>query len=281
MNGGMTIKERARIWLGEPLIHFLLAGLAVFAFSAWRGEPVDLASRTIEIGEEQTQRLAEQFALVWRRPPTPSEIDGLIRDHIKEEVYYREALRLGLEADDPIIRRRLRSKMEFLAASEAESVIPDDSTLQAWLDRQAAHYAVGNKYSFDQIYLGQDDVRTAEVAALKLALEQGNGWQKMGTSISLPGSLEQAEAKQIDREFGDGFAASMTQLEPGKWSGPVASGFGTHLVRLRQAVPGRKPLLAEVRQRVENDWRAATAKEREARAYQALLDGYDIRIAKP
>lgn len=281
MNGGMTIKERGRIWLREPLVHFLLAGFAVFAFSAWRGEPVDPASRTIEIGEDQTQRLAEQFAQVWRRPPTPGEIDGLIREHIKEEVYYREALRLGLEADDPIIRRRLRSKMEFLAASEAESAVPDDRMLQAWLDRHAALYAVGTKYSFDQIYLGQDNGGMAEVTALKLALEQGNEWQNMGTSISLPRSLELAEAKQIAREFGDGFAASIGRLEPGKWSGPVASGFGTHLVRLRQAVPGRKPLLAEIRQLVENDWRAATAKEREAKAYQALLDGYDIRIAKP
>ena len=281
MVGGMTIKERGRVWLREPLIHFLLAGLAVFAFSAWRGEPVDPASRTIEIGEEQTRMLAEQFAQVWRRPPTPSEIDGLIREHIKEEVYYREALRLGLEADDPVIRRRLRSKMEFLAASEAESAIPDDGTLQAWLDRQAARYAVGTKYSFDQIYLGPDDGGTAKVAALKLAVEQGNKWQRKGASISLPHSLEQADPKQIAREFGDGFATSIARLEPGKWSGPVASGFGTHLVRLRRATQGRKPALAEVRQQVENDWRAATAKERENRAYQALLDGYDIRIAKP
>ncbi len=265
-------------WLREPLVHFLLAGMAVFLFSMWRGEPVDPAGRTIELDEAQVGGLAARFEQTWQRAPSPAELDGLIRDHIKEEVYYREALRLGLEADDAIIRRRLRSKMEYLAAAQAENAVADDETLQAWLDRNAARYATGSRYSFDQVYL-RDAVRADAVRA---ELGRGSDWREAGDTISLPALIDNRGAEEIARDFGEGFAASLVQLKVGdSWAGPIASGFGQHLVRLRRVTPGRKPALSEVRQRVENDWRAETAKAREAKAYQALLDGYTIKIAQP
>lgn len=272
------LRPIAERWLREPLVHFLLAGLAVFAFLAWRGDPVDPASRTIQIDEPQVQQLGERFAQTWRRAPSPAELDGLIRDYIKEEVYYREALRLGLEADDTIIRRRLRSKMEYLATAQAENATADDVTLQRWLDKHVARYSDGARYSFDQIYV-RDAAGAASAQAL---LAKGADWTNLGTQISLPRSVEDTDSTQIARDFGEGFAKALSQLKPGtKWAGPVESGFGQHLVRIRALSIGQKPSLAAVRQRVENDWRSETAKVREAAAYQALLDGYTITIAKP
>jgi peptidyl-prolyl cis-trans isomerase C len=274
----MNIAENLRRGLREPLVHFLLAGLAVFAVSAWRGEAVDPASRAIEIDAAQVSVLAQRFVQTWQRAPTAAEIDGLIRDHIKEEVYYREALRLGLEADDAIIRRRLRAKMEYLATAQAENAVADSATLQRYLDRNAARYATGARYSFDQIYLGDG----GDAAAVKAQLARGGDWRAMGRTISLPRSVETAERSAIGRDFGEGFAAALSALKPGgDWAGPIASGFGQHLVRVRAVTAGRKPVLTEVRQRVENDWRSGTSKAREAKAYQALLDGYTITIAKP
>lgn len=273
----MDIAETLRRWLREPLAHFLLAGLAVFAFSAWRGEAVDPAGRAIEIDERQVAVLAERFVQTWQRAPSAGELDGLIRDHIKEEVYYREALRLGLEADDAIIRRRLRAKMEYLAAAQAENVAADDATLQRYLDANVARYADGAKFSFDQIYLGEG----GDAAALRAKLARGEDWQAIGAPISLPRSVADADRGQIAREFGEGFAGALAGVKPGAWVGPVASGFGQHLVRVRAVTAGKPPALSQVRQRVENDWRAETAKVREAKAYQALLDGYTITIAKP
>jgi peptidyl-prolyl cis-trans isomerase C len=273
----MDLATNMRAWLREPLVHFLAAGLAVFAFSAWRGEAVDPASRAIEIDAAQVGVLADRFAQTWQRAPNAAELDGLIRDHIKEEVYYREALRLGLEADDAIIRRRLRAKMEYLATAQAETIAADDATLQRYLAANAMRYAAGARVSFDQIYLGD----SGDAAAAQAQLARGGDWQKLGEAISLARSVEDADRGQIARDFGEGFAAALAGVKPGEWAGPVASGFGQHLVRVRAVAAGKAPALSDVRQRVENDWRAETAKAREAKAYQALLDGYTITIAKP
>ena len=152
----------------------------------------------------------------------------------------------------------------------------DDVTLQRYLDRNAARYAEGARVSFDQIYVGDSDA-----AAVKAQLVRGVDWQTVGAPISLARSVNDADRGQIAREFGEGFAAALAGLKAGEWVGPIASGFGQHLVRVRAVAAGKAPALSQVRQRVENDWRAQTSKAREAKAYQALLDGYTITIAKP
>ena len=272
-----------RLLLREPLVHFLLAGFAVFLFWAWRGDSPDPASRTITITAEQVQRLAERWSQTWQRAPSQVEIDGLIRDYIKEEVYTREAKQLGLDVDDAVIRRRLRSKMEFLAGAQVENATPDEATLQAWLNKNPQKYAADAAYSFDQIYLKSDGEvvpRERAQAALK-QLSTGADWRALGDPISLPRSLEAAPKNEVAREFGDAFAATLAAQKPGGWVGPIASGFGAHLVRLRRVKTSVTPTLDQARQAVENDWRATTLKLREDKAYQALLDGYRIKIAKP
>lgn len=270
-------------WMHEPLVHFLLAGAVLFLFFAWRGDAVDPESRTITITQEQVERLAANWAQTWQRPPTQAEIDGLVRDYVKEEVYYREGLRLGLDQDDAIIRRRIRSKMEFLASSELENETPGDAILQELLDRDPNAYATDTRYSFDQIYLTAQDEAAARARATKLLreLNKGADWRKLGDVISLPRSLEYVDRGKIASDFGDEFATALGGLKAGQWSGPVASGFGLHLVRIRASQGRAMPRLVDVRQTIENDWRAQTAKDREAKAYQALLDSYTIRISKP
>lgn len=273
----------ARAALREPLVHFLIAGAAIFLFYAWRGVPADPASRTITINEEQVSRLAATWAQTWKRAPREQEIDALIREYIKDEVYSREALRLGLDQDDPIIRRRLRSKMEYLARAAAEEAVPDTATLQAWLDAHPARYASDAKISFDQIYLGQGDAATIKAradAALRDPALRGE-WRALAAPLSLPASVEGATSAAITRDFGEGFAAELARRPVSGWTGPLMSGFGAHLVRVRAVAAGTRPELATVRQRVENDWRAETARQREERAYQTLLDAYDIRIERP
>jgi hypothetical protein len=271
----MTLVERARQLVREPLVHFLAAGALIFA--VWGGGG-DVADRTITVTEAQVRGLTEQWEQQWHRQPTPAEIDGLIRDLIKDEVYYREAVRMGLDTDDIIIRRRMRSKMEFLVAAQAENEVPSDAALQRWLDTHPRDYATRAALSFDQIYVGSD----ADCARRALAqLVKGTDPATLASPLSVPPTLDDAPAGDIDRQFGDGFAKAVAALPPGRWAGPVTSGFGQHLVRLRQLTPGAVPPLASVRKAVENDWREANRVARENAAYQALLDGYTIRIAKP
>ncbi len=269
--------------LKEPLVHFLIGGALLFAFFAWRGDEVDPESRTITISEKQVSQLAATWAQVWRREPSPQELDGLIRDYVKEEIYYREGLRLSLDQDDAIIRRRIRSKMEYLASAEVENSRVDDAVLQAWYQKNQARYAQGSSFSFDQIYIMANDPDQAKARSkvMLTALANGADWKGLGDPLSIPGSAEQQNQRRIATDYGDGFAMALPALKGGNWQGPIQSGYGLHLVRVRQIVPGTLPPLSSVRQRVENDWRSATTKDREAKAYQALLDGYRIKIEKP
>jgi len=271
-------------WLREPLVHFLIAGAAIFAIYAWRGDAVDASDRRIVVGEAQVQRLANIWSQTWQRPPSANELDGLIRDYIKEEVYYREAIRLGLDQDDAIVRKRLRAKMEFLATSEAETMAASDAVLQAWLDKYPARYAVDPLISFQSVYVsttGDEAAALLKANALLARLQGGADAEKLGDSLSLPRSVTGGTAEAVNRQYGDAFAAKLIGLPKGQWSGPVASGFGLHLVRVDMVSAVRTPKLAEVRQRVENDWRSATRIARENQAYQTLLDGYDITIERP
>ncbi len=274
------IATRLKTLIREPLLHFLLAGFAIFLFSAWRGEPADPASRTITVDAEHVSRLAAAFAQTWQRAPRPDEIDALIREYIKEEIYAREAIRLGLDQDDPIIRRRLRQKMEFLSASAVDTAQPDDATLAAWLTRNPAKYAEGAQYSFDQIYLGEGNASFIAATIARREIASGAAWASAGKPLAVPASSDFATKDQIARDFGDDFATAIVGAKRGDWTGPVASGFGQHLVRVRAIAIPDAPKLENVRQAIENDWRAATRKARETGAYQALLDGYSIRIAR-
>jgi peptidyl-prolyl cis-trans isomerase C len=280
----MQFRERFTQVLREPLVHFLLAGLAIFLIYGSFGGAVDSSDRRIAVTEEQVKRLASQWTQTWQRAPNPDELDGLIRDYIKEEIYYREALRMGLDKDDTIVRRRMRSKMEFLATSEAENMTASDAQLQAWLDKNPAKYAADPIYSFDQIYISAADGEEAAVARAKTLLKQVQGGEKpdaLGDALSLPRTLDGALQFEINRQFGEEFALALKSLPTGVWRGPVASGFGLHLVRIRAVISSKQTKLADVRKTVENDWREATRVKREAQAYQALLDGYEIDIEKP
>ncbi len=278
----MPFRDRFAQALREPLVHFLIAGLLIFLIYGSFAGATSATDRRISITEDQVKRLATQWAQTWQRPPSPTELDGLIRDYIKEEIYYREAIRLGLDQDDLVVRRRMHSKMEFLATAEAENMTATDAELQAWLDKNPAKYAADPVYSFEQVFVRSDDGADQAVARAKVLLKSLTaGARTSGAPVSLPASLEAASVFEISRQFGEEFAAALKALPVGAWSGPVNSGFGLHLVRITRASASKSPKLADVRRQVENDWRSATRDAREAEAYQKLLDSYDIEIEKP
>lgn len=260
-------------WTREPLIHFLLAGLALFAFFAWKGEPADPASRTIAITQEDRARLALQWEATMQRPPTDAELDSLTQTWLREEILYREALRLGLDRDDAVVRKRLANKMDFLATSIAETAQPSEATLETWLTDNPQRFADDTRYSFDQLYF-------AEKSAAEAALARLNGepeWQDLGETISLPRQVEDNLGKVVAGKFGESFLERLQDMKPnGEWSEPLPSGFGWHLVRLRERAAGEVPPLADIRQRVENDWRSTTLETRRDEAYQLLRDSYEV-----
>lgn len=258
-------------WTREPLVHFLCAGAAIWLVLVAQGEPVDPASRTIAVTREDRARLALQWERMFQRPPTDAELDRLTEQFIREEVLYREAIRLGLDRDDAVLRKRLASKMDYLATSMVETAGVSDETLQRWLDQHPERFAPEVRYSFDQRWF-------ADRAAATQAAGRAD---PPGEPISLPARMERAPRAEVERQFGLAFAEALDRTGPGaRWHGPVASGFGWHVVRLRAREIGAVPALAEIRDRVEADWRSETAAERKEAAYRVLRESYRVTIAR-
>jgi peptidyl-prolyl cis-trans isomerase C len=268
-------QARLQKFIREPLVHFLVAGAALFLFMG-QFATGDSNDRRITIDEAKVASLAGQWQQTWRRPPSPGELDSLIREYIKEEIYYREAIRLGLDAEDPVIRRRLRTKMEFLETAQVENIPPTEGELRRFYEARKVQYAQGPTYSFEQKYLGED-VGAAKAAVVALSA----GERTFAAPLDVPATMNAAPSDQIARTFGEEFVQSLRGLPVGKWVGPVRSGFGWHAVRISQITATNIPPLEQIRQDVSNDWRAQTRSAREANAYKTLLEGYDIRMERP
>ena len=254
------------------MVHFLAIGLGVFFFYGLQAP--DVASRSdtlIEVKPAQVAQLAGQFEAVWRRQPTASERAGLLDDYVREEVYYREALGLGLDRDDTVIRRRLMQKMEFLTAGSAAEVAPDDATLRAYFAAHSERFARAPRVTFEQVVLGEDDP-----AAALAALNAGAAPDTIGRGSLLPPAMEAAAQATVDGAFGEAFFAEVAALTPGSWQGPVESTFGQHLVLLEKLEPGATPPFEGVRAAVEADWRQHIAADQREAGYQALRDRYTV-----
>ncbi|WP_310474678.1 peptidylprolyl isomerase [Sandarakinorhabdus sp.] len=274
------MKGWAAAVLREPLAHFLIAGALLFV--ALSGRAPDVGERRIVVDEPVVAALVNHHIRAFRRPPTAQELDDLIRDHVRGEVYYREALRLGLDADDEVVKKRLRNKMLAIAGAEAEAARPSDAELQALLDDGPARYAAPPRYSLDHIYLGDDTPAVRATAAASLqGLRPGARPSIAAAELPLPARFDTVSQTDLAAQLGDDFAAALAALPVGAWSGPVVSGFGLHLVRIDQRLPAPPPRLADVRQRLENDWRSAAVRKAQDAHLQALLDGYDVTIKRP
>lgn len=274
----MTVKDTARRLIKEPLVHFLIAGALVFTLLS--GRAPDLGERRIVVDEQVVGGLVGRFYDSFRRMPTKDETDGLIRDWVQDQVYYREALALGLDEGDEVVVRRMRRKMESLAVADAETKSPTDAELQALIEKDPARYAEDPRTSFEQVYLGADTPQTRAAAELQLA-KLRKGEPVSGVPAPIPARFTDVSASDVSGQFGDEFTLGLRTIAPGQWSGPVASGLGLHLVRVSNRSATEPPSLANVRQRVENDWRAAASTRAQSDAYARMLKGYDVVIELP
>jgi hypothetical protein len=256
-------------WAREPLVHFFALGAALYVGLTWGGVPVDPSSRVIAVDAARKAQLALAFEQVMGRAPTDAELDARIERYVREEVLYREALRLGLDADDAVVRQRMVAKMDMTASAAAEIAEPDEAELKAYFEANRARYAGDEKVSFAQAWFATE-------AEAKAAL----GGDVRGGSISLPGVVGSKPMRDVESQFGQQFARGLAALEPGEdWQGPIPSGFGWHLVRLRNRNRDTADF-ETIRQQVENDWRSAQIAAREERAYAILRSAYRVDIAK-
>ena len=262
----------------QPLLHFLIIGGLIFLFHSNFGNTESPQSKRIIISLPQVQRMAGLWHKTWGRPPTDTELQGLVRDHIKEEIYYREAIKLGLDINDTVIRRRLRQKMEFMIAPEFLNP-PTDEELSNYLTEHADEFSVAPKYNLKQIYFKSEQYDNA-VKTLPI-LNQSNAvanYNEFGTPISLPSNLKLAGKREISRIFGKQFYTALEELSIGQWSGPIKSGFGLHLVYISNKDKAYLPSLVDVRQAVINKLTSERRNSAETLIFEEFLKKYDIQI---
>ena len=265
----------------EPLVHFLLIGAALFLLFEWGGGGG--GERRIVITRGQIEHLAQSFEIVWLRPPTDAELKRLVDDYVREEVAIREAMSMGLDRDDTIIRRRLRQKLEFMVEDSLEAHPPTDEDLALWLEKHPESFRSEPRISFRQVYVSRDRRGESADAFARGILDDltraaDATIETLGDPLMLPREVSLSPQSDVSRLFGEDFAAKVLAVEPGRWMGPIESGYGLHLVRVRERVEGGLPALAAVRDLVERELLAARRKAELDATYERMLSEYTVVV---
>jgi hypothetical protein len=262
--------------LKEPLVHFLLAGAALFGAYAWiirtPENPTAHKTAKIEITAGDVRWLAENWTTQWQRPPTREELRGLITDYLNEQLLAREARALGLEDNDVIIRRRLAQKLTFIIDDTTRRAEPTEQELQQYYETNARRFRSGARISFVHIYFNPQrraDARSDAADAVKLLLAEGatTSTGDLGDRLLIGSELRDETEQSVSNTFGSDFARTVFALGIGGWSGPVQSGYGLHLVRVSTMKAARVPPLSEIRERVVAEWK----REQQTRAKDRYL----------
>ena len=267
--------------LREPLVHFLFIGLLLFMLFNWLSAQQGGSERRVVLSGAMVNEIAQGFQTTWQRPPTADELQGLLQARVREELLYREGVALGLDADDPVIRRRVAQKVDVLAEESGLIAAVSDSELEAYLQRNAARYALPAEVAFEQVLFDPSrhgEQMQADLTAGLQRLQAGAVQNQVGDRTQLPARVALTPVDLVAREFGESFAAALPELPVGSWAGPVPSGFGWHLVRLQSLTPGRPATLSEVRKAVERDWENDRRMQGKQAFYDQLADKYEVII---
>lgn len=269
----------------EPLLQFLAIALVLFAANHFiHGDTVRPAGDRITISQGRVRQIAESYRLLAGRMPSRAELQALVNDFADEEIAYREAIAMGLDADDTIVRRRMRQKLEFMAEDAEASVEPSDAQLAAWLTEHAADYRMPERISFRQVMASSDTrgVRAkADATALLTQLRAGADPTNVGDSSMLPSALPPTTEQGIASLFGEEFAAAIFAHSDSSWFGPVMSPLGAHVVLILSREPAHDPTLADIRDRLSSDWIEARRRDQRDQFQVRLRQRYDVVVEWP
>ncbi len=272
-------------FLNEPLVRFMILGAVIFALQALFGKTEAGEDLKVEISSGQIKVLRAAWVKKRGRPPSEAELRNIVDGRLREEIFYREAIRMGLDQDDVIVRRRLAQKLEFLVQNLTIPNEPPEQDLRTFFAGNAQRYREAARLSFSHVYFSID--RRPEAAKdaetllreLRAAEPPPEHAPRRGDPFMSHYHQVGSTFRDASKNFGRDFARALFELEPDGWQGPLRSAYGMHLVRIYDKRPPRDVELEEVRKKVVRDWRSVRRREANAETYARLSKRYEISVA--
>lgn len=269
----------------KPLVQVTVVSIAVFMLYHFVfGGDANKLRKDIVVSPEQQQILSADFQRTWQRPPTDVELDEILQRFIRQEMAWRESIRLSLGQDNNDIRRRMQQELESQAADQATQNLPTQGEMQAYLNEHADSFRVDPRLSFRQIYFDNHDNTIGADAAARFMLgtlqnqDLPDDISKLGDPSPLSAHFTGVPSSEISIMFGQNFAANLGQVALRKWAGPLTSSFGLHIVYVEERIEGRLPGLGEIEEKVRRRWledrRTAAIEE----MYKGLAENYSVTI---
>jgi len=273
--------------LREPLLHFVVLGAALFALYSALNRNTAPARDRIVVTAGQLENFSATFARTWQRPPSAEELKGLVDQYVQEEILSREAIKLGLDKNDSVIRRRLQQKMEFVFEDLAATKPPTEAELAEYFAKHQDQFKSEPQFTFRQVFLSPEkrgENLAADASALLTQLRTpgfSGDLDALGDSLLLPAEFKDAPSRRVQADFGKGFGSELATLKTGEWTGPIRSGYGVHLVWLESRTEARVPALAEVRAQVERELISSRRQAANQKFLEDLLAQYEVTIDWP
>ncbi len=265
----------------EPLFHFVLIGIGLFALYGWVSDRSD-NQETIYFDDYDMNNIIASWEMQWKRLPTDEELKSLVEQNIRQEVFYQEALKMNLDHNDEIIKRRLAQKMNFLSNDLATLKEPTEDELRKYYEDNLEKYMLSPIYSFYQISFRSDSRNNPQADAKKylenLDDKDPEKLKNQGDNLPFPYYFELTDKNELDRQMGMDFARSLEGLDTGLWTGPVRSGFGWHLVYLTEKVPTRAPEFETIIKELKRDFEYENQRRINDQVYHELRRSYEIEF---
>ncbi|WP_105101792.1 peptidyl-prolyl cis-trans isomerase [Microbulbifer pacificus] len=270
------------LWIRDPLFHFIVVGMAIFAISALRQAPStesDIDVRQIVITPDDLMQMQLALRMESLPPRHSAAFDSLIETRVREEVLYREALAMGLDKNDIIVKRRMAQKMDFLAEDISALREPTQKELEDWYEAHTDTFAIPPRITFSHRFFAfdrhGDNARNAARSALA-EIASATPADQLGDPFMFQDYYPDRTPMQISSVFGPDFSRQLSTLPPREWSGPVESGFGWHLVYIDSIVPSRIPEFEEVSAEIKADWFAHQRESFKRTAYELMRAKYEV-----
>ncbi len=266
----------------EPLFHFLLLGAGIFILYLLVQKNTS-GDHQIIINDNDVAHISSLYESQWHHPPTSDELTGLISEKIRQEVFYREALKMNLDQNDEIVKQRLAEKMEFLSNDLSKLVEPPtDEKLKTYFEKNKDKYLTPYSLNFYQIILTPERHTDTRESAAELLRQFSNAkpeeLKNQGDPSYLSFYFSNESAAKLKVDFAGEMAESIRTLPLNKWAGPIKSAYGWHLVYITKKVAPHLPSFSEVKKDLKRDYQNDQEQESRTEVYLDLKKNYEIEI---